>query len=65
MGYLKFVAYIYLVVALVFLGDAIYSLQKGENAFLGFFFSAIALFMFFFRRRYAKKFRDEKANNKP
>lgn len=63
MGYLKFVAYLYLIVAAFFLYDAIVRLQNGENAIISFLFVGIAIFMFFFRRGFSKKIEDQRKNN--
>lgn len=64
MNYLKFISYLYLAAAAAFLYDAISRLQSGEDAVISFIFVGIALFMFFFRRRYATKFRNNKTNKK-
>ena len=60
MGYLKIVSYLYLIVAAFFIYDAIMRLQEDKNAIISFVFAGIAIFMFFFRRRYAQKFSDRK-----
>lgn len=59
MGYLKVVAYIYLVAAIYLLGDAIWRVTNGDNAVISFVLSGLAFFMFFFRLRFSKKFQDK------
>lgn len=56
MGYLKIVSYLYLAAAAFFIYTGIEAHQNGENGYIMFAFAAIAVFMFFFRMRYAKKF---------
>lgn len=63
MGYLKFISYLYLAVAVFFIVNGVIALQKGENSIIMFGFAAIAVFMFFFRRHYAKKFDNRKKDN--
>jgi positive regulator of sigma E activity len=56
MGYLKFVSYLYLVAAAFFIYNAVMQYQAGEDYFISLTFAGLAVFMFFFRRKYAKKF---------
>ncbi|AXG73360.1 hypothetical protein DVK85_03580 [Flavobacterium arcticum] len=65
MGYLKITAYVYLAVAAFFTYEGIMALNSGEDSFIMFFFAAVAVFLFFFRMRNAKKFgnRREKEEN--
>lgn len=63
MGYLKYVSYLYLVFALAFLIDGIMKVNEGSNGIISFVFAGLATFMFFFRRKYSKKFSD-RANGK-
>lgn len=58
---LKYVHYVYLIMALLFVYDGITKYQNNENPILLFLFAAVALFMFFFRRHFSKKIQD---NNK-
>lgn len=58
MGYLKYVSYLYLVVAVFFLYDAIMRIQAGESPLIGFLLAGLAVFMFFFRRWHKKKLED-------
>ncbi|MFD2726940.1 hypothetical protein [Hyunsoonleella rubra] len=57
MKYTKFFQYAYLIFAILFLYDAIskYS-DNGEIAYASILLAATAIFMFFFRRRFNKKF---------
>ncbi len=59
MGILKYVHYIYLIIAIAFIYDGFQKLNNNEgNPWLGFAFAAAAIFMFFFRRKFSKKFED-------
>lgn len=65
MGYLKIVAYLYLVAAAFLVYEGISSLNTGDssNGIVMFLLALVALFMFFFRLRYAKKWADRKKDN--
>lgn len=63
MGYLKFISYVYLVAAVYFIYDGIMRLQSGENAFLVFLLAGIAIFMFFFRMNFFKKYSGRNRDN--
>jgi positive regulator of sigma E activity len=63
MTYLKYVSYVYLFAAGFFIVDAIMRINSDESPLLSLVLAGISIFMFFFRRRYAKKF--EQRNNKP
>ena len=56
MSYLKVVSYIYLAVAAFFIVDGILRIQKGEDCVISFLFAGLAVFMFFFRMRFVKKY---------
>ncbi|WP_411893459.1 hypothetical protein [Winogradskyella sp. A2] len=59
MKLLKFFQYAYLVIAFLFLYKGISEWSTDRNsAYLSFFFTALAVFMFFFRKRFRKKFDD-------
>lgn len=58
MGYLKYMAYIYLVMALVFVVDGIVRVNDGEDALISFLFAGVGVFMFFFRKSSYKKFQE-------
>lgn len=62
MKYLKFTQYIYLAFAGFFIYDGIMKLNANESPWLSFIIAAVAVFMFFFRRNFSKKFEDR--NNK-
>lgn len=66
MNYLKYTQYIYLVAAVIFLVDGIYTWQIGEDGYwLSLILGVVALFMFFFRRKFAKRFDQYDRNNEP
>lgn len=59
MNYLKYTPYAYLLAAAFFIYDAIAKYIDGNNAFwISFLFAALAIFVFFFRKRYAKRFEE-------
>jgi uncharacterized membrane protein len=59
MKLLKFFQYAYIIFAVLFLWDAITSWsQEGNRAYMSLFFAALAVFMFFFRKRFRKKIED-------
>ena len=64
MNYLKYTQYIYLVAAVIFTVKAfeIWD-QDNDQHFLFLGIAILSVFMFFFRRKFAKKFEDR--NNKP
>jgi uncharacterized membrane protein len=64
MNYLKFTQYAYLIAGLIFAYDAFTKYQEEDgNYILSVVFAVIGIFMFFFRRNFAKKF--EQRNKKP
>lgn len=58
MKYLQFTQYIYLVFAAVFIYDGITKLNDNEKPWLSFMIAGVSVFMFFFRRKFSKKFQD-------
>ncbi|WP_394776398.1 hypothetical protein [Flavobacterium sp.] len=59
MGILKYTQYLYLLIAAAFIYDGVTKLNSpAENAWLSFIIAGVSVFMFFFRRKYAKKFDD-------
>ena len=61
MGYLKYTQYVYLVFAIYFIFDGVTKLNEGNDTpWWSFAIAAMAIFMFFFRRKFAKKFDDNK-----
>lgn len=59
MGILKYTQYLYLLIAAAFIYDGVTKLNlPDENPWLSFIIAGVSVFMFFFRRKYAKKFDD-------
>lgn len=59
MGYMKYTQYVYLVFALYFVYSGFTKINDGtDTAVLHFAIAGLAIFMFFFRRRFLKKFED-------
>jgi hypothetical protein len=59
MGYLKYTQYAYLVIAVLFIYDALTKINAGDDTpWLSFLIAGMGIFMFFFRRKFAKKFED-------
>ncbi|MDG5490190.1 hypothetical protein [Psychroserpens sp. SPM9] len=57
MKLLQFFQYVYLFFAVIFIYDGISNLgQDGNRAIISFVFAALAIFMFFFRRKFRNKF---------
>ncbi|AXB56278.1 hypothetical protein [Flavobacterium fluviale] len=57
MGYLKYTQFIYIAFALFFAYDGIMKLNEGDESYPFYFVIAgMAIFMFFFRRRFLKKY---------
>ena len=54
----RFSLYLYLVFGLYILYDSYIKFQAGENYYVSLAFTAVALFMFFFRKRHIKKIED-------
>lgn len=68
MNYLNITKYIYLVVGLIMIYDAISKWNKGEDYVLSAVLAALAIFMYFFRRNFGKRFEERKNQqnqNKP
>ncbi|PWA05695.1 hypothetical protein [Flavobacterium psychrotolerans] len=61
MNYLKFTQYIYLVFGLLFIYVGFTKIGTTESPVLSFIIAGVAVFMFFFRRKFSRKFED---NNK-
>jgi len=55
MKILRYVHYLYLVMAILFLYEGIVKMQNQENPIVVFLFAAVAIFMFFFRRHFSNK----------
>lgn len=58
--YWKYTPYLFLVFAALFLYDGITNVIDGKDAVISFIFTGVAIFMFFFRRNYYKKFDKDK-----
>lgn len=60
MNYLKYTQYVYLVFGAYFIYDGLTKLSnpETETPWLSFMIAGLAIFMFFFRRKFAKKFDD-------
>jgi len=59
MKILQVLQYAYLVFAVLFLYDAISNWNvEGKNPYISLGLAALALFMFFFRKKYRKRFED-------
>ena len=63
MNYLKYTQYVYLVFGIYFIYDGIMKWNNPDKPWLSFIIAGLAIFMFFFRRNFAKKF--ENRNNNP
>ncbi|MEO8239584.1 MAG: hypothetical protein ABI793_10380 [Flavobacterium sp.] len=60
MGYLKYTQYAYLVIAGLFIYDGITKINSGDGApWLSFLIAGMGVFMFFFRRKFARKFDEQ------
>jgi hypothetical protein len=65
MGYLKYTQYAYLVIAILFIYDAVMKISAGgETPWLSFLIAGMGIFMFFFRRKFSKKFENQNPNKK-
>jgi hypothetical protein len=59
MNYLKYTSYIYLVFAVYFIYDGISKFNDPTaTPWLSLMIAGLAVFMFFFRRKFSKKFED-------
>ena len=59
MGYLKYTQYVYIAFAVYFIYDGVTKLNEGsENYALSFIIAGMAVFMFFFRRKFVRKIDD-------
>ena len=56
MNYLKYTPYVYLVFGAYFIYEGCVKLKNPEFPFLSFIIGGVAIFMFFFRKKYAEKF---------
>ncbi|WP_269223983.1 MULTISPECIES: hypothetical protein [Flavobacterium] len=58
MNFLKYTSYLYLAFGIYFLYDGFTKWNTTENPWMSFIIAGLAIFMFFFRRKFAKKFED-------
>jgi hypothetical protein len=63
MNYLKYTQYAYLVAGVIFIADGIINFNTpSKNPYLLLAFGVVAIGLFFFRRKFAKKFEDRNKN---
>jgi uncharacterized membrane protein len=62
MNFLKYTSYLYLIFGIYFLYEGISKWNSAESPFLDFVIAGLAIFMFFFRRKFAKKFDNQDKN---
>ncbi|MGO4822412.1 MULTISPECIES: hypothetical protein [unclassified Flavobacterium] len=61
MGYMKYTPYIYLIFGLYFIYDGIAKWNEPDaTPILSLLIASVAIFMFFFRRNFAKRMEDRK-----
>lgn len=60
MNYLKYTQYVPLIFGALFIYDGFTKIGTEESPWLSFILSGTAIFMFFFRRKFAKKFERNK-----
>ena len=63
MNFLKYTSYLYLAFGIYFIYDGFTKWSANENPILSFVIAGLAIFMFFFRRKFAKKFDDRNKNS--
>ncbi|WP_293873996.1 hypothetical protein [Flavobacterium sp.] len=59
MNYLRFTQYAYLLAGILFALDAFVKWQSHQSYTISGLFAAVCIFLFFFRRNFAKKFDDQ------
>lgn len=64
MNFLKYTSYLYLAFGLYFMYEGCVKWTANENPVLSFIIGGLAIFMFFFRRKFAKRFEDRSKNSK-
>ena len=63
MRYLQFTQYIYLIFAAFFIFEGFRRMNTGEDFWISFGIAAVSIFMFFFRRNFFKKAKDQNNNS--
>ena len=65
MNYLKFTQYVYLIFGAYFIYDGVTKLNDPAlgSPWLSFIVAGLAVFMYFFRRKFGKKFEDKNKNS--
>ena len=63
MNYFKYSYFLYLFFALLFIIDGFEKIDK-KSPWLSFGIAAVAIFMFFFRKKFTKRFEDRYNNSK-
>ena len=58
MNYLRFTQYAYLLAGILFAVDAFVKWHAQQSYIISASFAAVCIFLFFFRRKFAKKFDD-------
>ena len=58
--YFKFFEFAYLVIAIIFIVETVLNWNENrQKAYIYLAFSALAVFMYFFRKKYRKKYEDQ------
>ncbi len=58
-NYIKYFQYFYLLIAILFLYDAFSKFSAGQEYWVGLLLAGFAIFMFIFKRRFAKKYENQ------
>ncbi len=57
--YIKYAQYLYLIVAILFVFDAFTKFRSNQSYWINLLLAFIAILMFMFKRKFAKKFEDQ------
>lgn len=60
MKYLKYIQFFYLIAGAFFLFEAVLKFKEGENFYLQLLLAALSIGMFFFRRHFYNKYKNNK-----
>ena len=63
-NYIKYFQYFYLLIAILFIYDAVSKFLNSESYWVSILLAAIAIFMFYFKRKFAKKYEEQTKNQK-